>query len=490
MPVPTVRYEGFIGPMRRFSSKIAGPEQTINFLVEYSTSRKEFTFIGRPGLLEVSATFSGGGPVGGLLAGDNRLFAVINSKLYEVFEFGGPPPVLFGDVGLSTGQATMLLNGNQLMVVNAGKVYIWTGTTLVEPDYTGGTDPVLGSTGTFLDGYFVIAQPNSKTWAWSNLNDGLTWDPLNTEQKEGYPDNISRIIAHDRRLWIFGFQTTEIWQNSGNPPPASPFSRVSFMEQGCAAPYSVAKVGPTSIMWLGTNAAGMGYILRADSVQPMRVSTHALEYEISTYGNINNAEAYAGYVRGHYLYTLTFPNPGITWTYDLTASEQLGEPVWTRYAGFDNGNYTRYRGRVQAFVQGWNNGAGRQILGDWENGQLWEERPTYYTDGPDAIKVERTAPLLLSEDNRVTVWRYELLMNVGENPTGDAEIISMEQSWDAGQTFGNSHEASAGAIGEYKKRVLWRQVGAGRRGVCRLSSTSPVPHTWTDMLVRSEVSNS
>lgn len=483
-----MEYKHFIGPMGRSSSRIAGADQTVNFLCEFSSSRKKFVFYGRPGLLEFGGTFSSGGPIGGLWAGDNRLFAVVNSRLYEIFEFGGPPPNLIGNVGLSTGQATMVANGSQLMCVNAGLVYIATGTTLVQPTDVDGV--ILGASGTFLDGYFIVNVPNSKAFRWSNLNDGLTWDPLNTENKEGYPDNISRIIAHDRRLWIFGFQTTEIWENSGNPPPASPFSRVAYIPQGCPAPYSVAEVGPTSLMWLSVSQQGMGSVMRADSVQPIRVSTHELEYEISTYSIINDAESFGTLFRGHYLFVITFPSAGITWVYDLTASAQAGEPIWTRYAGFDNGVYTRYRGRVHAFVQGWDNGHGRHVLGDWLAGQLWTESPNYFTDGSKILKVERTAPLLLEEDKRVSLYRYELLCNVGENPSGSEELIDMEQSWDAGQSYGNVHTASAGEMGQYNKRVIWRQVGAGRKPVCRLTSTSPVPHCWTDMIVRADVSDS
>lgn len=549
-------YKGFIGPGAREAAKIAGADTCVNFVVEFSESRKQFSLFGRPGLQQFGDVFPVA-PAGGLLAGDHRLFAVMGSLLYEVFDEGGGPPTLLGFVGMSNGQAIIILNGSQILVVNGGTAYIATGTavttakeeiargvvdtngtnvawvsgdlfndilagdtiTINSEDYT---DPsvthlvqtvntpinltlqssaaiqtgveyvayrTLGaSTGTFLDGYFIISVPNSKTWRWSALNDGKTWDPLDFEQKEGYPDNICRVIAHDRRLWIFGFQTTEIWENSGDPPPASPFSRVSFIPNGCPAPYGVAEVGPNSIMWLSVSDQGGNVVMRADSVQPIRVSTHALEYAISTYTTVNDAEAYSTLFRGHYLFVLTFPSAGETWVYDLTASAQAGEPIWTRYAGFENGNWTRYRGRVHAFVQGWNNGAGRQILGDWENGVLWQESRQFLTDGGDVIKRERAAPLLLQEDQRLTIWRAELLMQNGAIPVGDA-IMDLEISFDAGESWGLVHSASAGTLGQYSHRVLWRQLGTGRRVVIRVSDVNAMETCWTDMFLRTDLAD-
>jgi hypothetical protein len=543
-----MKYQGFIGPWGKSRAGMASPDTLINLCPEYVQSRKGFVFYGRPGLNHFR-TFDEE-ICAGLWAGDGRLFAVMGSKLYEVFNTGGADPLLRGDVGQGEGLATMVANGGQLLVANAGKAYIDTGTTLVTiketiadgvvtitggtavawvsgdqfgsvlagdtitingVDYTQGaitrlvnsvtnpTNLVLStpianqsnvpyavyrefgvSSVAWLDGYGLAAVPNSKQWRWSSINDFKYWDGADIENKEAYPDNLGRVITHDRRIWLFGLETSEVWENAGLPPPASPFARVANLPMG-AMPWTPSQVGPTSLMWLANfSQQGDRVVMRADGVQPVRASTHELEAEFATYSTVFDAEGYPTLHRGHYFYVLSFPTAQKTWAYDLTASIQSGEPIWQQWAYFQNGQYGRHRGRVHAHVLAW----GKHIVGDYANGVLYEERMDALTDNGVDIKRERTAPVIMDEDKKLFFGRLELLMQNGVVAQGVIPQMMLEYSNDGGKTFGNVHHALTGAVGEYERRVIWRQLGASRRRVFRLTSTAAMEHCWLDAFIR------
>src|SRR5215203_663727 len=121
-----MRYAGFVGPTYQSASLSADAQRTLNLLPELCESgagKNKFTFIGRPGLASFGS--AGAGPIRCMWAGDERLFVVSGSTLYEVDSGGGATSL--GSVGGSTGAAEIHTNGNQLMIVSGGAAYIANG---------------------------------------------------------------------------------------------------------------------------------------------------------------------------------------------------------------------------------------------------------------------------------------------------------------------------------------------------------------------------
>jgi len=129
------------------------------------------------------------------------------------------------------------------------------------------------------------------------------------------------------------------------------------IEVGCSAPHSVVKLDNT-IFWLGSNDRG-GVVYRADGYSPLRVSTHAVEWQIQQYADISDAVAYAYQQEGHAFYVLNFPSACTTWVYDVATG------AWHERASFRDGLFKRHRSNSHCSFNG------ATVVGDYNNGNLY-----------------------------------------------------------------------------------------------------------------------
>src|SRR5262245_54002776 len=134
-----MRFERFVGPSYQSWSPKQDIERAINLYPEASGSagaKTPIAYYGRPGLQTFTTLPTA--PVRGLWAGEQRLFAGGGSRLYEVF-----PDASFTDLGDIGDDAAhtpvqMFPNGNQLMIVSAGGVIVFNGTTRIVPAFDNG----------------------------------------------------------------------------------------------------------------------------------------------------------------------------------------------------------------------------------------------------------------------------------------------------------------------------------------------------------------
>lgn len=128
---------GLVGPTYSLSSPNLDAQRAINLMpqvVESGSGKSKVALKGTPGL-HLWATLPSA-PVRGLWAGENRLFAAAGTGLYEVSAGGSPTSLgTIADDGDHT-PVQIFSNGNQLMIIASGKVYIHTGTSLIEPFFT------------------------------------------------------------------------------------------------------------------------------------------------------------------------------------------------------------------------------------------------------------------------------------------------------------------------------------------------------------------
>jgi hypothetical protein len=437
---------------------------------QHGKSGSVLALIGTPGT-KLFGTTPLNGPVRCLTAGDNRLFAVAGGTVYEVFDTStSVPPVSYGFVQNSVSPAQMFLNGGQIFVTSGGQGYI----TLS----TGTTPVVAASTGTFMDGYFIAAVPNSNQFQLSNLNNGFIWDPLDVGVKQGYADAISVILAAFEQLWIFGFDTTEVWYDSG--AANFPFQRIpgGLIEYGCFAPFS-ARVVENSIMWLGgASFSGRGVVYQTNGLIPTRVSNHALEYQIqNVYPNIQDAVAFSYQDSGHSFYVIHFPSAtaepggpaiGATWAYDITTGMWHERGFWNE----STGQYNASLGRFHAFT------FNKHIVGDYRNGNLYEQNLNFYTDNGNPIRRLRSSPHITDK----MLWtRYNQLlldMSTGDAPQGLVPEMMLRWSDNGGRTWSNEKWATSGPTGKYTTRVIWRRLGRSRDRAFEISSTSAIEQVW------------
>jgi hypothetical protein len=397
-----------------------------------------------------------------------------------------------------SGPVSMSDNGTQLFVACNPDAFIYNTSTgvfaqITDPDFPGAV------TVGYLDGYFVFNEPNSQRFWVTSLNDGTAIDPLDFASAEGNPDDVVSLMVDHREVWLFGNNTVEVWYNAGLAD--FPLARIdgAFMETGCLAPYSVAKLD-NSVFWLGSDARGNGIVYRNQGYNAQRVSTHAIEWQIQQYNVLNDAIGYSYQQDGHSFYVLTFPTAQATWVFDVSTG------AWHERAFWDGVRFQRHRSNCQA------NFAGQVLVGDWESSAIYVLDQQTYDDNGQAQRwlrswralptgqnnLKRTAQhmlqldcesgvgvgtvesyFLLTEDNLFLTDESDNLLITSSISLTDGANPQVMLRWsdDGGHTWSNEHWASMGRVGEYGKRVIWRRLGMTtklRDRVYEISGTDPV----------------
>ena len=410
------------------------------------------------------------GPIRGLWAHQTNgsdFYVASGNEFYKLNSLTGTPTLL-GTIS-GTGQVSIADNGTQLFIACNPRSYIYNEVTnafaeITDPDFTGAV------TVGYLDGYFVYNEPNSqKVWV-TQLLDGTQVDPLSFASAEGSPDGLVAINVNHREAWLFGVDSIEVWYDAGLPD--FPLTRIqgAFNEIGCAAAFSVAKLD-NSLFWLGQDARGEGVVYRSQGYTGVRISTHAIEWQIQQYANMTDAVGYTYQQDGHAFYVLNFPTANVTWVYDVATQG------WHERAGFLNGAFTRNRGNCQC------NFGGTIIVGDFENANIYSLDLTTYADnnGPQKwLRSWRALPTGTNNLKRTAQHSLQLTcetgvgLNIGQ---GYDPQVMLRWSDDGGHTWSNEHWASIGKIGEHGFRAIWRRLGMTQKlrdRVYEVSGTDPV----------------
>ena len=357
-----------------------------------------------------------------------------------------------------------------------------------------------------VDNYFVYNRPNTQQWAASNLLSPITYS-LSFASKDGAPDNLVSLIVDHREVYLLGERSSEVWVDVGTFPFA--FQRIpgTSTQHGIAAKASVARLG-NSFAYVSRNYRGQGQIMMMNGYIPQRISTHAVEYTLENQ-YIDDAIAWTYQLEGHEVYVVSFPTLDLTWAYD-TASQ-----MWHKWLWVDNNNvYHRHRGNCATTFQG------MVLVGDWQNGQVYQLDPTNFTDNGQNIRRVRRAPHIVTDLQRQYLEELQIQFQPGVGFTGlsspgisnavylgtpytikptatlsipgsaidilgvNAAINSftpttkpqamLRWSNDGGSTWSNEHWTTIGYEGKYKNRAIWRRLGWSRDRVFEVVVTDPV----------------
>lgn len=456
----------FVGASYTARSKTFDAQRCVNLYPEVSQSgpgpsKSVVALIGTPGLA-LWATLAGGG-VRGLIRFTSAIaIAVCGTNVYKLTPAG--VATLIGTISAGTDPVGMASNGTVVMLVAGAKGYVvnpnaGTVIQIADPDFVG------ADTVDFIDGYFVFNQPGTGRFQITSLY-STDIDPLDFATAEGSPDNLLSLIVDHRELWLFGENSTEVWFNSGNAD--FPFERIqgAFIEQGCAAKFSVAKMDNT-VFWLTADNRGQGTVQKAAGYQPQRISTHALEFAIAGYARIDDAVAYTYQQEGHSFYVLSFPTANKTWAYDASTN------LWHERAWRDPSDASIDRHRAQCHMAF----AGENIVGDWQNGNLYRLDLDTFTDNGAFIPRVRACSHLSADYKWQFFSALQIDMEPGVGlPSGQGSNPQAMLRWsdDGGFNWSNEMWAKVGKIGERRTRVRWRRLGKSRDRVFEVTITDPV----------------
>lgn len=440
-------------------SPVASAQRLVNLYPE-ANQDSSITLYGTPGLRLWASV--GAGPIRGLCVASDQLYVVSGDGVYSVDADG--VATLLGTISTTAGLVSMANTGVELQIVDGSTAgYVVTLSTntmaaITDPDFPGGV------TNAFLDGFVLFNEPGTgKFWSTGAYGAGVI-DPLDFATAEGAPDPLVSLIVDHREIWLFGTASTEVWYNAGNPD--FPFERVSgaFIEHGCAAAYSVAKMDNT-VFWLGQDDKGRGMVWRAEGYTPQRISTHDIETLISNFATVSDAVAWTYQQDGHGFYVLSFPSADMTFCYDVATQ------LWHQRAWRDSSD-TLHRHRVQCHAMF----GGQHIGGDWESGTLYVLDLDTYTDDGAAIVREIVAPHIRGEKRRF-YSEAEVTLETGvglQAGQGSTPQAMLAYSDDYGRTFGSERWRSFGAVGQYLTRVLWHRLGSGFQRTFKVRITDPV----------------
>jgi hypothetical protein len=456
-------------------SVIADAQRCVNLYAEQNPqdAAAPFTYYPTPGLTLVSSP-----PVAGesrciYTATNGKRFDVVGTDVYYVDASNVYTKI--GVLSTQSGVVSMADNGASVFLVDGSAIGYTINLennvfTVCNDSAFYGSDRV-----EYVDGYFVFNQPKTQHFYISKFND-ITFDSLDIASKSTYADNLVTLAVMHREIWLFGELTTEVWYNTG----ASDFTfgRMPgvFIEHGCAAKHSVAKID-LALFWLSKDLQGQGCVFAGRNYAAERVSTHALEQEFLTYSRIDDAIGFSYLQGGHAFYVLTFPTANKTWCFD-TATGQWHQRGYLEA----DGSISRHRMNCYSF-----NG-GQNLVGDWETGGVYALDPNAYTDNGNPILCLRSFPHISGADgNRVLFRQFIADMEVGNGLPDDSAGPEVRLRWsdDRGRSWGNAVTNSLGKVGEYLTSIQWQRLGYARDRVFELSWSAPVKTAlngaWVDV---------
>lgn len=486
-----IRVPGFVGPSYTSESRIAAYDRTVNLIpekIESGTGQAEYVLYLPPGY----STFCTlpDTPVRGLYTLNGTTWAVGGESLYQLPLVAGDAPTLL-TTGVSNpddGWVTIAGNGDaghQLLLASGSYKFCFD-----IPSNTLTAQTGLAQQVGFLNGYGIALDTARSEVSVSALEDFSSWDAGDVAQRNDAADKWVAMLVHQsgRELYLFGNQTTVPYyldpNATANAFPFVPNPSV-FITQGTSSPNSPAVLKGSPI-WLGQGIGGGNVVYWLNGYTPTRVSTHPVEDAFAVYSQAQ-VQAARGVVyeeNGHAFYVLTFPPintygepvlAGATWVFDATTG------FWHERGEWNGWDYDALPiiGHVYA--------NGMHLVGSPDSGVIYQQSKTLLTStSGDGIRWLRRAPHIASLHQRMIVDRFELLMEVGLGlPSGQGSDPQVTLQWsnNGGETWNPEQSVSAGAVGAFSTRAVWRQLGLSRDRVFQLTGSDPIPWRLIDAFV-------
>lgn len=461
------RFPAFIGPSYTMLSVNIDCQRSVNLYLELNAlgtgkDGEIAALVPTPGLT-TKLTLPKNVTRGCWTASNGELYWVASSKLYKISSAFVATEI--GTLNTDIGYVSIADNGIHVVVVDGTYGYAWTIATntfsvITDPDFPG-ADQV-----TYQDGYFAFNKPDSGQWFISDLN-SIDFDALDIATAEGSPDNTIGVISNNQNVQVFGTKSIEVYYNSGEGD--FPFARIqgAVIDYGCSAPFSIAKLlGQT--YWVGGDKDGSGIVYRMQGYQPQRISTPALETVIRGISSdqLALARAHTYQQGGHLFYCLNLPGTKSTYVYDATTG------FWHERTYLNLWSQERHRAECHTVA------FGKNLVGDYQNGKIYELDQNSYTDDGVSIARIRTSPHVSKTGKRIRHNSFELDVEAGVGTDGTNQgnnpQAMLRFSDDGGHVWSNERWADIGKIGKRNTRANWSRLGSSRSRVYEVTVTDPV----------------
>lgn len=396
-------------------------------------------------------------------ASNGRCFLVASAVLYEVTTGG----TLTSRGAITAGTVSRMEdNGIELIIVNGTDGWLFTFATNTLAVIAAAAFPNGCKTVSYMNGRFVVCEPNTQNFYISDPLDGATWDALNVQTVDSNPDYVTGQVVSNNELIVFCEKSGEVFYDTGAYP--TPFVRNTsgVFEVGCLSPYSICKADNT-IFWLGSSSTGLGVIWRLNGYTPSRISSYSVEYAIQQMTDTSDAIAFTYQQDGHHFYVITFPTGDKTFAYDLNTQK------WHERASFSEvtGLFSRWEAQEYAYFDG------KHLVGDYTEGNIYSLDLDIYEDDSLTRKWMRSWRAPGSNMKRVPHHTLTLEIESGVGLVGGTDPqIMMRYSDDGGHTWSNELWKSMGQLGEFDTRLKWHRLGMTKSfpRIYEISGTEPV----------------
>jgi len=461
-----MKFPGFLGPSVPARSPAINSQRTVNLYLEVDqqNGKAPLSMYGMPGLTALANLPTQ--PVRALYVAQGRNCAVAGNTLFELS--ADWTPTARGTIGTSTGPVQIVDNGIQLGIFDYQFGWVYDLGTAVFSQITAEGFPNGTGAAGYIDGFIVAVFPGSEKFGVSTIKDIRGWDALDFASAEGLPDNLVGCIVVQRIVYLLGTDSMESWSNTGGAD--FPLSRIegSFVETGCAAPATIVKID-NGFCFLGNDKRGTVAVYKVSGPSSLApISNAAIATEFSNY-TLRDAQAFGFNFAGHTFYVITFPTDKRTWVYDFNSQ------AWTEWLYFKDGAFQRHRANCFAVMNG------KLIVGDWENGKMYELDEDAYTDDGQAIRALRATTITSLDERYFTTSCLQVVMEQGvgtQTGQGADPKIMLRVSDDGGLTWKNERTAPIGKVGKYANRSLFWRLGIARNRMYEVSITDPVKRVF------------
>lgn len=338
------------------------------------------------------------------------------------------------------GTLRMSAEGNEDVVVMAfgTKVYETDGDTITQITFPDSKNVYAID---YLNGYFLACSELGRFY-WSAIG-GTTFDALDYATAESQPDVLLTLKVIQDEVWLFGRQSIEPWQPTGDLD--LPFQRIGgrIFGIGVTGRETVQKLsqqGIDKVAWVGTDRR-----VYLTDPNPTRISDFAIEERLSRVSDPAVLHATIATDEGHDFYIVHLTDGLGSWAYHLQSGEWV---EWTSY-GLAN-----FRGGCATLAP--NN---RSLLGDDTTNKIWTLTQDVRDDGGDPF-VQGFSGMLQLTGGPQRINSLLVIATTGLQPDpNDDPMLTLKWTDDQGLTWSDPVQEPLGRQGEYVSRVLYTQLG-------------------------------
>lgn len=432
-------------------SKQAGNARLINcFAEEVGEEGKSQWIITAIAGLSAFATLSGAdGGIRDMLEVDGTLYVVAGRQVYQVLPSG--TATLIGGIP-TDGPVYMRRNRRvptQIGIVSDGLYYVIENNVMTEvqdPDLPPPTSLA------YLDGFGILPISRGR-YMITAIDDFTAIDGLDEGVAESNPDPIVRAHELEREVYLFGTQSTEAHQNTGNAD--FPLERSQTMEVGCAAADSVCAVDTP-------NGKALMFVAHDHTVKLLR------GYQTVTVSTKKIADLIRQLVEAGRVSELR----ATAWSWGGISFYQLSCEDWTQTYSegrwHDRKSHLSERTRISKVIPFGN----KLVAGDATTGSLYQVKDEFYDEAGNPLMLEIIPPPVHAFPYRGTVNALfiDAVSGVGLNtavPQDLDPVMLVDWSKDGGETWSAPREVALHRLGQNARRIKpERRIGKfGHKGI-------------------------